>query len=102
MLRYFYRLVDILTNEINRQTEPYEGKVVNVYEWSKQFTQFLSLLFSPYCPVSKVTLDIICETAFGYHADSLHNPHNELAHAYDRLLSLQSGKNDFIPRTYCS
>lgn len=45
MLRYFYRLVDILTNEINRQTEPYEGKVVNVYEWSKQFTQFLSLLF---------------------------------------------------------
>jgi hypothetical protein len=41
--------------------------------------------------VSKVTLDIICETAFGYKADSLHNPHNELAEAYELLLSLQSG-----------
>jgi hypothetical protein len=43
--------------------------------------------------VSKVTLDIICETAFGYKADSLHNPHNELAEAYELLLSLQSGAN---------
>lgn len=41
--------------------------------------------------VSKVTLDIICETAFGYKADSLHDPHNELAEAYELLLSLQSG-----------
>ena len=41
--------------------------------------------------MSKVTLDIICETAFGYNADSLHNPDNELAHAYEDLLSLQSG-----------
>ena len=42
--------------------------------------------------VSKVTLDIICDTAFGYRTDSLHNPHNELAEAYEDLLSLQSGK----------
>lgn len=41
--------------------------------------------------VSKVTLDIICETAFGYKADSLHNPHNELAEAYENLLNQQSG-----------
>jgi hypothetical protein len=46
--------------------------------------------------VSKVTLDIICETAFGYKADSLHNPHNELAEAYELLLSLQSGKKNHI------
>lgn len=41
--------------------------------------------------VSKVTLDIICETAFGYKTDSLHNPHNELAEAYESLLNLQTG-----------
>ena len=41
--------------------------------------------------VSKVTLDIICETAFGYNADSLHNPNNELLVAYEQLLALQSG-----------
>lgn len=41
--------------------------------------------------VSKVTLDIICETGFGYKSDSLHNPHNELAEAYEDLLRLQSG-----------
>ena len=42
--------------------------------------------------VSKATLDIICETAFGYNTDSLHNPENELAVAYERLLGLQNGK----------
>jgi len=45
--------------------------------------------------VSKVTLDIICETAFGYKADSLHNPHNELAVAYETLIDLQSGTSLF-------
>jgi cytochrome P450 len=43
--------------------------------------------------VSKVTLDIICDTAFGYTSDSLRNPDNELTHAYETLLSLQSGRN---------
>lgn len=38
-----------------------------------------------------VTLDIICLTAFGYECDSLHNPKNELADSYHRLLNLQSG-----------
>lgn len=47
--------------------------------------------------MSKVTLDIICETAFGYKADSLQNPHNELAEAYELLLSLQPG---FYPTQY--
>jgi len=45
--------------------------------------------------VSKVTLDIICETAFGYKADSLHNPYNELAVAYEKLIDLQSGTSLF-------
>lgn len=44
-----------------------------------------------FAPVSKATLDIICETAFGYKTDSLHNPHNELAVAYEELVGLQSG-----------
>lgn len=43
--------------------------------------------------VSKATLDIICETAFGNRSDSLHNAHNELAEAYDTLTSLQNGKS---------
>ena len=45
-----------------------------------------------YTSVSKVTLDIICLTAFGYDSDSLHNPSNELAEAYHDLISLQNGK----------
>ncbi|KAG6831946.1 hypothetical protein H0H92_006547 [Tricholoma furcatifolium] len=55
---------------------PKDGKVFRMYDW-----------------MSKVTLDIICQTAFGYTADSLHNPHNELAEAYEHLLDLQSGTN---------
>ena len=47
----------------------------------------------PSRPVSKVTLDIICETAFGYRADSVHNPNNELASAYQELWSLQNGQS---------
>lgn len=43
--------------------------------------------------MSKVTLDIICLTAFGYETDSLHNPQNELAEAYHDLINLQSGAN---------
>ncbi len=41
--------------------------------------------------VSKATLDIICSTAFGYTSDSLHNPHNELAEAYEVLTGSQNG-----------
>ncbi|KAJ3722531.1 cytochrome P450 [Lentinula raphanica] len=41
--------------------------------------------------MNKVTLDIICLTGFGYETDSLHNPHNELAEAYEELLLLQTG-----------
>ncbi|KDR83719.1 hypothetical protein GALMADRAFT_236061 [Galerina marginata CBS 339.88] len=69
-------LVEILKAEIDNQKDPGKGKELHVYDW-----------------MSKVTLDIICETAFGYKADSLHNPHNELAEAYELLLSLQSGPN---------
>ena len=43
--------------------------------------------------MSKVTLDIICLTAFGYDTDCLHNPENELAAAYHALINLQSGAN---------
>jgi cytochrome P450 len=43
--------------------------------------------------VGKVALDIICDTAFGYKTDCLHNPHNELAVAFEQLLQLQSGPN---------
>ena len=40
----------------------------------------------------KISFDIICETEFGLKVDSLHNPENELAVAYERLLRLQDGK----------
>ncbi|KLO20689.1 cytochrome P450 [Schizopora paradoxa] len=69
-------LVKILKAEIGDQANPSEGKIFTMYDW-----------------LSKVTLDIICLTAFGYDTDSLHNPDNELADAYHHLLSLQSGKN---------
>lgn len=70
-----------------------KGAVLPMYEWRKssiflfRFSTIIQTL------VSKVTLDIICETAFGYHADSLNNPHDELAEAYDTLLNLQTGSS---------
>ncbi|KAF8916319.1 cytochrome P450 [Mucidula mucida] len=70
-------LIEVLTSEIKAQdSQEIASSQVMMYEW-----------------LSKVTLDIICETAFGYRTDSLHNPHNELAEAYEHLLSLQSSSN---------
>ncbi|KAJ7314923.1 cytochrome P450 [Mycena albidolilacea] len=43
--------------------------------------------------LGKVALDIICDTAFGYKTDCLHNPHNELAAAPEQLLQLQFSPN---------
>ena len=47
--------------------------------------------------VSKVTLDIICVTAFGYESNSLTNPHNALKVAYEELMNLQSGMITYFP-----
>ncbi|KDQ54866.1 hypothetical protein JAAARDRAFT_181568 [Jaapia argillacea MUCL 33604] len=69
-------LVDILSSATNAQQDPSQGKEFLMYEW-----------------MSKVTLDIICETAFGYKTNSLRDPHNELAEAYEHLIGLQSGPN---------
>ncbi|KAI0093728.1 cytochrome P450 [Irpex rosettiformis] len=74
-----YSLVSILKSKCKAAEKAGTGNraiVVPVYDW-----------------LSKVTLDIICLTAFGYVSDSLHSPHNELAEAYHDLLSLQNGKN---------
>ncbi|SNX86849.1 related to Cytochrome P450 [Melanopsichium pennsylvanicum] len=43
--------------------------------------------------VNRALLDIICLTAFGYDADSVHNPENELAKGYHLVTSMQNGKN---------
>ncbi|EJD08216.1 cytochrome P450 [Fomitiporia mediterranea MF3/22] len=67
-----YDLVEILKGQIKNST----GNVLYMYDW-----------------MSRVTLDIICLTAFGYECDSLHNPSNELADAYHKLLDLQNGSN---------
>ncbi|KAK0501516.1 cytochrome P450 [Armillaria luteobubalina] len=72
----YYEPIEGLIDVLSSQLPGPEGAVIPVYEW-----------------MSKATLDIICKTAFGYHTDSLHNPHNELAEAYEMLLSLQSGPN---------
>ncbi|KAJ6495383.1 cytochrome P450 [Mycena sanguinolenta] len=69
-------LVEIMKAEIKTEAIPEAGKVFTMYEW-----------------MGKVTLDIICDTAFGYKTDCLHNPHNELAVAFEQLLQLQSGPN---------
>ncbi|KAK7468924.1 hypothetical protein VKT23_003420 [Stygiomarasmius scandens] len=72
-------LVDILNNNIEAEEKEIgkgKGKIELMYEW-----------------MSKVTLDIICLSAFGYETDSLHNPHNELAEAYEELIRLQTGYN---------
>ncbi|KIY66762.1 cytochrome P450 [Cylindrobasidium torrendii FP15055 ss-10] len=69
-------LIEILNGHIDALVVPQNGKILPMYEW-----------------VSRAALDIICSTAFGYRTDSLHNPHNELAEAYEELLNLQSGEN---------
>ncbi|KAJ7152969.1 cytochrome P450 [Mycena filopes] len=65
-------LLDIMKDEL--KAEP--GKVFSIYEW-----------------MCKVTLDIICETAFGYKTDCLHDPANPLAVAFESITQLQTGTN---------
>ncbi|KZV84536.1 cytochrome P450 [Exidia glandulosa HHB12029] len=70
-------LIELLKARISMsQDEKGAGTVLPMYEW-----------------MSKVTLDIICGSAFGYRTDSLRNPHNPLAEAYEELLSMQTGYN---------
>ncbi|CAA7269376.1 unnamed protein product [Cyclocybe aegerita] len=69
-------LVELINAQIDAQPDPHNGAELLMYEW-----------------LAKATLDIICATAFGYTTDSLHNPHNELAEAYEKLTSLQTGPN---------
>ncbi|KAI0259303.1 cytochrome P450 [Gloeopeniophorella convolvens] len=69
-------LVDLIKEQLDRLPDPSKGTVMKMYPW-----------------MSKVTLDIICDAAFGYHSNSLRDPHNELATAYEDLIDLQSGLN---------
>ncbi|KIM92040.1 hypothetical protein PILCRDRAFT_109612 [Piloderma croceum F 1598] len=71
-----YSLMKILEHQIQTEPDPSTGEQMLLYEW-----------------MSKVTLDIICKTAFDYESDSLHNPYNELAQAYESMINLQSGTN---------
>ncbi|KAL1746407.1 cytochrome P450 [Schizophyllum fasciatum] len=68
-------LLEIIGNKVDEDTSEAKAPVIQIYEW-----------------MSKVTLDIICETAFGYRTDSLRNPHNELAEAYEDLVNMQDGR----------
>ncbi|KAF7339123.1 hypothetical protein MVEN_01989000 [Mycena venus] len=70
------RLVEILNRQIKGEAAPEAGKVFQMFHW-----------------MEKVTLDIICETAFGYKNNCLHNPSNELVVAFDQMQKLQSGEN---------
>ncbi|CBQ69575.1 related to Cytochrome P450 [Sporisorium reilianum SRZ2] len=69
-----YHLVKILKKQVDES--PDDHAIIDCDKW-----------------VSKALLDIICVTAFGYEADSLHNPDNELASGYETVLSLQNGRN---------
>ncbi|KAF7336376.1 hypothetical protein MVEN_02186200 [Mycena venus] len=68
-------LVEILNRQIKGEAAPEAGKVFQMYHW-----------------MEKVTLDIICNTAFGYKIDCLHNPSNKLAVALEQMLDLQSDR----------
>jgi hypothetical protein len=62
-----------------------------VFDWSGLSYSTIPELNPHPVLVGKVTLDIICKTAFGYEADSLHDPPNKLAVAYRVLSGTQSG-----------
>ncbi|TRM66573.1 cytochrome P450 [Schizophyllum amplum] len=68
-------LIDVLDTLVG---DKMDGDVLPTYEW-----------------MSKVTLDIIADTAFGYKANSLRDPHNELATAFGNMMDLQNGPNLF-------
>ncbi|KZT23875.1 cytochrome P450 [Neolentinus lepideus HHB14362 ss-1] len=70
-------LIKKLKTEIVENAEQINQKEFLMYNW-----------------MSKVTLDIICRTAFGYDCNSLTNPDNELAVAYENLLELQSNETN--------
>lgn len=88
--------------EIAQEQRPEEGKLMHMYQWSASPTyprNYLHTHISAHDDgktVSKVTLDIICDTAFGYKSNSLRDPHNELTEAYHNLLELENGKISFI------
>ncbi|TFK57629.1 cytochrome P450 [Heliocybe sulcata] len=69
-------LINTLKSQMTDKGSDPEGTEFHIYDW-----------------MSKVALDIICETAFGYKCNSLLDHNNELAVAYEDLLNLQSGKN---------
>ncbi|KAF7328581.1 hypothetical protein MVEN_02546200 [Mycena venus] len=69
-------LIDIMKTKLGADSAQETGKILPVYEW-----------------MCKVTLDIICETAFGYKSDCLHNPSAELAVAFESIAGLQTGLN---------
>lgn len=69
-----YPLVDIMKKKVDESAEDYAIIDCDAY-------------------VNKALLDIICLTAFGYDADSVNNPGNELASAYHSVTSMQNGKN---------
>ncbi|TFK57630.1 cytochrome P450 [Heliocybe sulcata] len=77
----YYEPIEILINRlktlIKEDTACTGAKQFPMYNW-----------------MSKVTLDIICQTAFGYDCNSLSNPDNELAVAYENLLKLQSNETN--------
>jgi hypothetical protein len=92
-------LVEILKSQLKDKPR---GKVMHIYEWSKLWAAgALRLMFIEFS-VSKITLDIICDTAFGYNTDSLRDPRNELAQAYKNLIALQSGTYKFVLTKFVS
>ncbi|CDW96758.1 hypothetical protein [Sporisorium scitamineum] len=69
-----YPLVDILKKKVDESAQ--DSAIIDCDMW-----------------VNKALLDIICITAFGYEADSLNHPENELASGYETVISLQNGRN---------
>ncbi|KAI0059656.1 cytochrome P450 [Artomyces pyxidatus] len=61
-------LVNVFKNKLTKQPYPSQGRVIHIFEW-----------------MNKVTLDIICDAAFGYKSNALLDPDNELAAAYAQL-----------------
>lgn len=64
-----------------------QGSVAIMYDWNTSLIMASILLIFHVLrwTVSKVMLDIICLTGLEYKANSLRNPRNELAQAYEEL-----------------
>ncbi|KAF9055322.1 cytochrome P450 [Hymenopellis radicata] len=81
-------------SSLSSQSEMYHAPIQSFVDvLSARLKQDGSDVIHMYDLLSKVTLDILCETAFGYRSNSICDSSNELSVAYENILRIQTASN---------